>query len=161
MVTLRNLAIGLYNLPRSNSCSTHAGRKATGKTDEMVRVDLGKGIDNSHETLEMWKRSMRLFFKYFQIVCALVVLLMGSGGMAHVCVDLACASHTAEEHSAESDSQDCPADHCTHTCSCLDLICDEPARFFVEVAPSNVFSLQNEACLDGPCRKIDHPPQLS
>ncbi len=106
---------------------------------------------------------MLFFCRQIQIVCTLAFFLMAGAQVLHACVDLSCAAeHASEENSHGQDAQDCPLGHCccqAHSGMNLSLT-DAPDFIFLTVA-AKTYPIQNEVWGDGPCREIDHPPQLS
>jgi len=103
-----------------------------------------------------------LFYRTsIRIVCTLAIFLMAGGQVLHACVDWKCGKEQATEESCP-DRQDCPIGHdCSCACSCINLTMTEHAEFLFMTAPSSSYPVRNETCGEGPCREIDHPPQLS
>lgn len=98
-----------------------------------------------------------------RIVCTLAILLMAGGQSLHACVDSACAhEQTTEDQSPCSDQQDCPVGHCCcNAHSWMNSTLPERMGFLFAASASDSLAIQNETWGDGPCREIDHPPQLS
>ena len=93
------------------------------------------------------------------VVCTLALFFMAGGQVLHACVDTMC--DVAQEQSSCPDQQDCPIGHCCHSHVCGSLVMIEHAEFFFMASPPVLLSVKSETCSDGPCREIDHPPQLS
>lgn len=98
-----------------------------------------------------------------RIVGALAILLVAGGQTLHACVSSACDhEQTTEGNSPCSDQQDCPVGHCCcNAHSCMNSTLPERMGFVFTASVSDSLALQNETWGDGPCREIDHPPQLS
>lgn len=96
-----------------------------------------------------------------RIVCALAFLLMAGGQAYYSCVDLACDRQQAMSASCP-DPQDCPDGHsCGHAHAGIQLAMVENSEFLFMATPSGSCAIDGETCGEGPCREIDHPPQLA
>jgi len=99
------------------------------------------------------------------MVCALALLAMAGGQAVHAGAELLCHHEQgAEEHTTCPEQDECPDGHCCcNVSSCMSSTLPELAdRVFVSVCdPTGSFRIRNETCGDGPCREIDHPPQLA
>ncbi len=107
---------------------------------------------------------VKFCFKHLRILWAIAILVMAGGQFAHAYQDLKCvATHAAQEQSSVPDKQDCPANHacCCHAHSHgIATLVEVPSFFHLSLGSSS-FSTCNESYIEGPCREIDYPPQLS
>jgi len=98
------------------------------------------------------------------IICTLAFLLMAGGQVLHACMDFDCCQEErgVDDHSSCPDAQDCPLGHCCcHAFSCMSSIMPADTDIFFAAGISGSFAVLDETCGEGPCREIDHPPQLS
>jgi len=91
----------------------------------------------------------------------ITILLMTGGYGLHACESFACDKDCVEQTQSAND-ESCPADHtCCHMHSQITLALPvAPESVFFELS-SRSFPNGNEPCIEGPCREIDYPPQLS
>jgi len=106
---------------------------------------------------------MSTIHRQIWIVCALAFLLMAGGQAFYACADWTCSSEQASaDHSSCPDPEDCPDGPCCgHIHASLHLTMLEHAVFLFMVLPSQAIVIDSETCQEGPCREIDHPPQLA
>lgn len=96
-------------------------------------------------------------------VCVLALLLMLGAPTLHACVDATCGiEHAVDEHSSCPDKEDCPSEQdCCQMHCCMGSTVPERMAFLFVAKSSRSNVAGDEACGEGPCREIDHPPQLS
>lgn len=106
---------------------------------------------------------MRLFSKYLRLVWAVAILLIAGGHLAHAWEDLiSCDAVCSGEHSSQTEPQDCPkGGECSHPFAHgFFILPDAPDRLFIALTTTS-FPFHVEGSMDGPCREIDYPPQVS
>lgn len=98
------------------------------------------------------------------MIWTVAILLMATGHLAHAYDDLtSCVDVCTSEHASNSDTDSsCPVGNsCSHShAHGFIALTDAPEFLFVSHAATS-FPDANELLLDGPCREIDYPPQLS
>jgi len=98
------------------------------------------------------------------VVFTLAFLLMAGGQVLHACVNFDCCQEErgTDDPSTCPDAHDCPIGHCgCHSLSCMNSTMPDSTDVFFGSDISGSFTVRNEACDEGPCREIDHPPQLA
>ncbi len=107
---------------------------------------------------------MSFCFRSVRIFWTIAILLMAGGQVVHAYQELKCVTdHSAQGQSSVPDKQDCPANHacCCHAHSHgIATLAEVPSFSHLSLSSSS-FSTRNESYIEGPCREIDYPPQLS
>ena len=99
---------------------------------------------------------------HIRVICTLAIALMAGGQVLHACVDMRCDKVQATEQQPSCpDQQDCPIGNCCHSHLCSNVAMIEHAGFLFMTSASSLLAIESETWGDGPCREIDHPPQLS
>ncbi len=105
---------------------------------------------------------MSFCLRHVRIFWMLVLLLMAGGQLLHASEELAAASQEHAHCSHDAAADDCPADTtCCHLHSSGATVSGEITLLLVAQAVSSYLLIVDEACLEGPRRDIDYPPQLS
>lgn len=106
---------------------------------------------------------MRVCLKYARLFWVIAIFFVAAEQIIHVYEDFLCSKAHASEHQAtDTEQQDCPTDHtCCHSHSQTLLTLTEAPAFLYISQISCSFSDRDESAVEGPVRKIDHPPQLS